>query len=163
VFNGLREYSCEGVAMRPIVAGMFCLALLSAGQGDALEPQPARKEMASYPCLWSSFWNGTAAPRVILPPEGEPVLKQLQHVAPDLPVSTLVGPNAADLIVELVVDVDGSVADIQVTRARPEAAEVLSGPVTDAIRRWTFEPLEVSGVSAVTCATVPLHLDRRSK
>jgi len=83
----------------------------------------------------------------LLPP------RLLSRVDPELPAYLLRrGAQRTELVVELVVNTDGSVRDVSV-RKSPGAA--LEEPVIDAVRQWRFEPQPVARPHVVRLVVSP--------
>jgi TonB family protein len=75
----------------------------------------------------------TAAQLAALPPP-----RLLSRVDPDLPSYLLRrGARRTELVVEMVVNADGSVRDVAL---RESPGQAIEEPVVEAVRQWRFEP-----------------------
>jgi TonB family protein len=92
----------------------------------------------------SSEPSGTHAPdsiaRVWLAP-GRAESRLRQRVEPQYPADALAAHRSGDVVLEVVVQVDGSVASIRPVSGDP----VLAAAASDAVRTWRYDPYRVQG------------------
>lgn len=73
---------------------------------------------------------------VVRPPQ------KVHHVAPVYPAIAQAARVSGTVILEALIDVDGSVRDVKVLLSKP----LLDGPAMDAVRQWRFTPTLLNGV-----------------
>jgi TonB family protein len=122
-----------------------------------LKPEPrAMTPSAGRPCAWAAAWNDPRAAHPVLSGVGgAPAPERTKDAPISIPVKE--GWSTGEIVVEIVIDPDGSVAEASVVHAAEPRHPEVEAAIVKAVRAWRYEKPTFDGTPVAVCSTLVLR------
>lgn len=122
-----------------------------------LKPEPRSSTLrAARPCAWASVWNDPDGAHPLLSGVGgAPSPERIGDAPLSVPVSE--GSRAGEIVLEIVIDPRGHVAEASVVHAAEPRRPEVEAAMVKAVRTWRYEEPTFDGTPVAVCSTLVLR------